>query len=173
MTALTLTTERLTLRRPNPSDGPAVREFFVSPRAAGIGGPFDLGKSWRSFAAELGHWEIHGFGMWTVTRTGDDQAVALVGPWCPADWPEREIGWMIFSPDLQGTGIAREAARAALDHAFHTLGWDTAVSYIDHDNPRSIALAERLGARLDPDAPTPHPDKPCLVYRHPKPGARS
>ena len=38
------------------------------------------------------------------------------------------------------------------------------VSYIDPGNARSIALAERLGARPDPDAPRADPDD--LVYRH-------
>jgi RimJ/RimL family protein N-acetyltransferase len=51
-------------------------------------------------------------------------------------------------------------------HAFRDLGWTTAVSYIDPDNARSIALAERLGAVRDRGARQPVFDKPCLVYRH-------
>lgn len=58
-------------------------------------------------------------------------------------------------------------AKAARTHAFHDLGWTTAVSYIHPDNARSITLAERLGATLDPKAQTPDSD-PCLVYRHPR-----
>ena len=61
------------------------------------------------------------------------------------------------------------AAEAARTHVFETLGWDTAVSYIDPQNARSIALAERLGAVRDDSAARPHPDD--LVYRHPKPEA--
>ena len=37
---------------------------------------------------------------------------------------------------------------------------------------RSIALAERLGARLDPGAATFESDKPIHVYRHPRPEVR-
>lgn len=164
-----LETVRLILRRPNGSDWPQARDFFTSDRATGIGGPLTLGKAWRSFAAEIGHWDILGYGMWAVTRRGDDTAVGLIGPWCPADWPETEIGWMIWADDLEGTGIATEAARAAIDHAWQVLGWSTAVSYIAPDNTRSIRLAERLGAVHDPDAPQPKPETPCLVYRHPAP----
>ncbi len=168
MTA-TLKTDRLTLRRPTPRDWPQARDFFMSERAKGIGGPDTLGVAWRAFATKLGHWEIHGFGMWAITRTGDDTCLGTVGPWCPADWPENEIGWLIFNPALEGTGIAFEAARAVVDHVFQTLGWNTAVSYITAENSRSIALAERLGAIVDPNARIPRPEKPCLVYRHPKP----
>ena len=165
---LTLETDRLTLRRLATRDWPQVREFFMSERARAIGGPDSLATAWRAFATKLGHWEIHGYGMWTVTKKGDDTAIAQIGPWYPADWPEKEIGWLVFSDKAEGTGIAFEAARAAIHHAFGTLSWDTAVSYIAPDNTRSIALAERLGARLDPDAATPAFSQPHLVYRHAK-----
>jgi len=170
MIAQTVETSQLTLRRPNPGDWHAWHDYFASDRALGNGGPHGPGKSWRGFAATLGHWEIHGFGLWVVTLTGNDTAIGLVGGFYPADWPEKEIGWMIFSSELEGKGIAHEAATAAITHAFETLGWKTAVSYIAADNARSIALAERLGAQLDPDARIPRPDDPCLVYRHPAPG---
>ncbi|SLN37071.1 GNAT family N-acetyltransferase [Roseisalinus antarcticus] len=168
-----IATERLVLRRPAPGDWEAARGFFMSERSAGVGGPHSEGTAWRIFASELGHWQIRGYGMWAVTRSGDDTALGLIGPWHPADWPETEVGWMIWDPDLEGSGIATEAARAAVDHAFRTLGWQTVVSYIAKGNTRSVRLAEKLGATLDPEAPQPHPDRPCLVYRHPRPeGAR-
>lgn len=165
-----LHTERLTLRRPAGGDWPALRAFHMSDRASYVGGPRDLGAAWRIFAAEVGHWDIFGFGMWAVTVTGDDAAIGLIGPWSPPDWPENEIGWFVFG-GAEGKGYAAEAARAALTHAFDTLGWDTAVSYIAPGNARSIALAERLGAVLDPDAALP-PGEPCLVYRHTPPKVR-
>ncbi len=165
----TITTDQLILRRPAAHDWDAARVFLMSDRAIGNGGPLDLGGAWRAFAAELGHWDMLGYGMWAVTRKGDDTAIGMIGPWTPADWPETEIGWMIWDPASEGTGIATEAARAALGHAWDVLGWTTAVSYIGADNARSIALARKLGATLDPDAPQPRPDAPCLVFRHPAP----
>lgn len=164
-----LRTERLILRRPTPADWSAFRDFFFSERSASLGGPFTIGKSWRHFAAALGHWEIHGHGMWAVTFPEDDTAVALVGPWVPADWPETEIGWMVFAAELEGKGFATEAARAAVRHAFDVLGWDTVVSYIAPGNQRSIRLAEKLGAVLDDAAPKPEANPNTLVYRHPRP----
>lgn len=166
-----LETERLVLRVPEARDWEPFRDFMMSERAAPLSGPHDLGPSWRMFAAEIGHWAIRGYGMWVLVPKGSDKGVGLVGPWYPADWPETEIGWMIWTDAAEGKGYAREAARAAIDHAWNVLKWGTAVSYVANDNHRSAALAERLGARLDPGAPQPRPDAPCRVFRHPKPGA--
>jgi RimJ/RimL family protein N-acetyltransferase len=170
MTA-TLRTARLTMRRPVPSDWPAFLAFMMSDRSNAFGSHRDLARAFRSFAAELGHWDIFGYGMWAVTLQDDDKAIGLIGPWTPPDWPEPEVGWMILSDKAEGTGIATEAARAAIRHAYDVLGWPTVVSYIGPENTRSIRLAEKLGALLDPAAPQPKPDAPVLVYRHPRPGA--
>lgn len=171
MTAV-LETDRLILRRPAPRDWDGFREFALSDRAAGIGGPFSLRDAWRVFCAELGHWTLLGDGMWAVTVKGDDTARGFIGPWHPIDWPENEVGWTIWRAEDEGTGIATEAARAAIDHAYDVLGWDTVVSYVGADNPRSAALAEKLGAVVDPDAQQPRPETPYLIYRHPRPEAR-
>ncbi|MEO0380118.1 MAG: GNAT family N-acetyltransferase [Pseudomonadota bacterium] len=162
----TLTTERLTLRAPQPQDAPAFMQFYSTERSQFTGGPMTPRQAWNFFATELGHWVMNGFGMFTVTRHGDDTALGIVGHWYPHTWPEREVGWVLFDPASEGQGIAYEAAQACLTHAYDTLHWDTIVSYIAPANAASIALAERLGAQRDASA-TPIPsDKPCLVYRH-------
>jgi RimJ/RimL family protein N-acetyltransferase len=166
---VTLRTDRYLLRRPVPADWDAFHAFMMSDRSTAFGSHRNLAKAFRSFAAELGHWEIFGYGMWAVTTHDSDTALALIGPWSPPDWPEREVGWMVLSPDAEGTGLATEAARAAIADAYGRLGWSTVVSYIGLENTRSIRLAEKLGATLDPDAPQPLPDSPVLVYRHPRP----
>jgi RimJ/RimL family protein N-acetyltransferase len=165
-----LTTARLTLRPPVPGDWQAFHDFMMSDRSTAFGSHRNLARAFRSFAAELGHWQIFGYGMWAVTDHGDDRIRALIGPWTPPDWPETEIGWMVLDPAAEGTGLATEAARAAIADAYGRLGWTTAVSYIAPDNQRSIRLAEKLGAVHDPAALQPKPDAPVLVYRHPAPG---
>ena len=164
-----LTTERLVLRRPDPADIPAWSAFFCSGRARYIGGGEEAGagRAWRAFAALIGHWVIRGCGTFVLTRHDEDTPLGNVGPWYPGDWPEREIGWTIWSPDAEGRGYAFEAAAAIRDHVFRNLGWTTAVSYIDPANVRSIALAERLGAVRDTGAAKPGED--TLVYRHSPP----
>ncbi len=163
-------TARLMLRRPVPADWDAFRDFMMSDRATVFGSQGNVGKAFRAFAAELGHWEMFGFGMFAVTRKGEERAVALVGPWTPPDWPEKEIGWMVLDGAAEGQGIAREAAEGALSYAWRVLRWDTVVSYIAEGNERSVRLAERLGARLDVQAVGPEAvGKVVLVYRHPRP----
>lgn len=167
--SLVLRTERLVLRRPVPDDWEAFHAFMMSDRSTAFGSHRDLARAFRSFAAELGHWVIFGYGMWAVTRQGSDVALALIGPWTPPDWPEPEVGWMVLAPEAEGTGLATEAARAAIADAYGRLGWPTVVSYIGPENTRSIRLAEKLGAVIDPAAPQPKPEDPVLVYRHPRP----
>ncbi len=129
----------------------------------------DEAKAWRAFGHIIGMWVMRGYGQFVYCLKGSDEALGMVGPWHPVDWPEREIGWHVWTAEAEGKGYAFEAASAARDYAFGALGWDTAVSYIDPANDRSIALALRLGARRDTEAATPHPEEPTLVYRHPKP----
>ncbi len=161
-----LETERLVLRAPALRDWPAFSTFLATPRARFVRSEvLDEGKKWRAFGHVVGHWALRGFGNFILTVKGSDDAIGMAGGWYPAGWPEREIGWSLWLPEAEGKGYAFEAAAAARDHAFHDLGWDTAVSYIDPENARSIALAERLGATRDANAARPG-DEPVLVYRH-------
>jgi len=165
-----LETERLTLRAPQAGDWPAYRDFALTERARFVRAPdFDEERAWRAFAAMIGHWVLRGWGSFVFTRKGEARALGMVGPWFPQGWPEREILWMAWDTDCEGKGYVAEAVAATLDHVFGTLGWDTAVSYIDPQNARSIRLAERLGAVANPDAPTSRlVESPDLVtYRHP------
>lgn len=170
----TLRTERLVLRAPKGGDWPHWRDFATSQRAEYIGGPYTGGAAWRAFGHIIGHWVMRGWGSFIIATGDDDTPLGSVGPWHPEGWPEAEIGWTIWSPEAEGKGFAFEAAQAARAHAYRDLGWTTAVSYIDAPNQRSIALAERLGAVLDPGAAAPEhgPDAhEVLVYRHPAPEA--
>jgi RimJ/RimL family protein N-acetyltransferase len=78
-------------------------------------------------------------------------------------FPEKELGWLVYDGH-EGRGYATEAAAALRDWAARTLSLERLVSYIDAENVRSIAVAERLGAVLDPAAPKQDPGD--LVYLH-------
>lgn len=165
-----IATERLRLRAPELRDTEAMLAFQQSERFQFIDPDMDPEAGWRHWAAIIGHWVLRGFGLWTVTRHGSDETLGLIGCWEPKGWPEREIGWSLTA-EAEGQGIGYEASVAARAYAYGSLGWTTAVSYIDPDNARSIRLAERLGAVRDPEAAVPPNDTPetCLVYRHPAP----
>ncbi|MFQ6547270.1 GNAT family N-acetyltransferase [Aestuariibius sp. 2305UL40-4] len=167
MTAPVLETERLILRRPDDRDTDAAIAFLTGERSRSVGGPLSLGQAWRAHAKMVGHWTLRGFGLFAVTEKETGRTLGISGPYYPADWPEKELGWHIWDAASEGKGIAYEAALAARRWAYGDLGWPTAVSYIDPSNARSIALAERLGARLDTAAE--RPDDECVVYRHPGP----
>ncbi|HCQ64627.1 MAG TPA: N-acetyltransferase [Rhodobacteraceae bacterium] len=164
-----LSTERLVLRHPRPEDAPAYIGFFGSARTRYAGGIKTPDEAWNILVFDHGLWQMRGFGRFVATRKGSDRAIGLFGPYYPFGRPEPEIGWVLFDATDEGQGLATEAARACVAHAFGPLGWDSAVSYIAPENAGSIRLADRLGARLDEDAPQPKPGVHTLVYRHPRP----
>ena len=170
-----LTTERLLIRAPEGKDVEATIPFLMTDRARFVGGGADCdpGRAWRIFSTLSGHWVLHGYGSFVYCDRETGRQIGAAGPWFPGDWPEREFGWTVWSEADEGRGYAFEAMVAIRDFAFGALGWDTAVSYIDPANSRSRALAERLGCTLDEGAQVPHPSDPCLVYRHPHPGAQA
>ncbi|MEO0487608.1 MAG: GNAT family N-acetyltransferase [Pseudomonadota bacterium] len=157
---------RLTLRPFTPQDMEPAMAFYASERGFWHGAGPKLGapRAWRVCAILLGQWQIHGWGVYTMTETTTGRAVGSVGPFFPPDHPEVEIGWSVWPDDAEGKGYAAEGARAVIDRFLGVFGWDTLVSYIDPVNTRSVALAERLGATRDDTAPRPHPDD--VVYRH-------
>lgn len=161
-------TKRLVLRGPEAEDYPNFEATFSSYRARFMGGPLNAYESWMLYAAEIGHWQIHGFGMWMIHDKQTDETYGMAGGWMPAGWPEREIAWIIW-PDAAGHGYALEATNATRSYFYETMGWETAVSYLDPKNLDSIRLAERLGAVKDHDATTI--DGNDAVYRHPSPQA--
>ena len=166
-------TDRLILRAPQFDDFDAMADFLADSRSETIGaGNMNRLEAWKVFSRIAGMWFLRGYGLFIVEDKATGKPVASIGPWNPITWPEPELGWSIWTAEAEGKGIGYEAAQAARDYAFEVLGWDTAVSYVDASNTRSIALAERLGAKLDPDADYPGKDtedddeEPCLVYRH-------
>jgi len=161
-------TRRLVLRGPEPEDYPDFKATFTSYRARFMGGPLNAYEAWMLYAAEIGHWQIRGYGMWMIHDKETDETYGMAGGWKPAKWPEPEVAWVIW-PDKNGKGYALEAAHAVRGYLYGTCGWETAVSYIDPMNLDSIRLAERLGAVKDHEAATI--DGNDAVYRHPSPEA--
>ncbi len=161
-----LETKRLILRGPEPEDYPNFKATFASYRSRFMGGPLNAYETWMLYAAEIGHWNIRGYGMWMIHDKETDETLGMAGGWFPAKWPEREIAWIIW-PEKAGHGYALESTHAVRRHFYNDLGWDGAVSYIDPKNLDSIRLAERLGAVKDKSAPSV--DGHDVVYRHPSP----
>lgn len=161
MPAPILETPRLRLRGHVLSDMEAFAAFFKGERAALVDSPQNKTHLWYGFSSEVGSWDLMGFGGWAI-ETREGQLIGQIAITHPPHFPEREIGWILFD-GFEGQGFATEAATAALHWAWEQ-GMDTLVSYIERSNTRSIALAERLGAVLDPEAK--NYDDEDVVYRH-------
>jgi RimJ/RimL family protein N-acetyltransferase len=157
-------TDNLVLRPYQLEDFQHLMALYETDRAAFIGGRLLPRQVWDGFMNCIGQWNVLGFGGWAVEEAASGALVGEVAVHRPIDYPEIELGWLLFE-GFEGRGYAHEAAVAARQWAFDERGLSSLVSYIDRDNIRSIRLAERLGAVLDSQAPTPNGD-PCFVYRH-------
>ncbi|MEJ1992700.1 MAG: GNAT family N-acetyltransferase [Maritimibacter sp.] len=165
-------TERLILRGPEAGDVEPLTAFFADEaRAWGFGGGLDRNETWRWFASSIGHWALHGYGLWTITDKATGTPLGITGVWNPAGWPEPELSWVAFT-EAEGKGIMYEAALAASTHAYTEMGLPALSSNILPGNTRSIALAERLGARFEKEYQNvKHGTE--LLYRHPAPELRA
>ena len=161
-----LTTDRLTLRPIALEDWPGFEAFVASDRSRFMGGPgTDRDVIWRAFAHLAGLWHLKGYGPFAVQEEG--RTIGLAGAWEPLGIPEPEMSWAIWNAADEGRGLMAEAVRACLDHVWNTLRLPSLVSYIDPANLPSVRLAERLGARREPEAPTP--EDGVMAWRHPGP----
>lgn len=163
-TAPHITTQRLTLRHHRIEDFEPMAALFATDWSRYMGGPITAEELWRWMGAEITSWQWLGFGSWAIELTKTGKLIGQVGINHPPQFPEVELGWCVF-PEYEGKGYAFEAAMAAREWGFGPGGLTSLVSYIDPENDRSIALAERLGAKRDADALAP--EQCDLVYRHP------
>lgn len=174
MTAISLRSVRLLLRPWRPED--------LGPLFAINGDP----ESMRFFAGTMTraesdawaermqtHMEAHGWGFWVVEERDGAPFVGVVGlmtiPWEAAFTPAVEIGWRI-APAFRRRGYAEEAARAALDFAFGTLGLPEVVAFTVPGNETSWRLMERLGMEAagefdHPRLPVGHRLRRHVLYR--------
>ena len=134
-------------------------------RHIGSGGTVGRDVAWRHLALFLGSWSLIGHGMWAIERRADGALIGRAGFLEPEDWPGCELGWLL-ARTAWGQGYAFEAAQAARDCGRHELGLGRLISLIRPDNQRSIALAERLGARNG--GPIDFMGSQALLYRHPE-----
>lgn len=152
-----LETSRLLLRLPRATDFDGYAEMLGDEETARyIGGSSPRGAAWRRFLQMPGAWMLQGFGMFAVTDKRTGEWLGQAGPWQPEGWPGTEVGWSLRR-SAWGHGYAFEAATAAIDWAFATLGWHQVIHCIDPANQRSCALAGRLGSRRLRSAHLPAP----------------
>ena len=160
-----LGTSRLLLRRWRPEDAvpfakmnadPIVMEHFPA--------VLSREESDATMTRIEEHFEQHGFGLWAVELPGQVPFIGYVGlrqvPWNAPFTPAVEVGWRLASP-FWGRGFASEAARAAVQFGFDSLGLSEIVSFTVPANRRSRNVMERIGMRYCPDEDFAHPMLPA------------
>ena len=158
-----LVSKRLMLISPADPEFNANAAFLDPGAPRFIDAAADTDSLWWSIATIIGHWHLHGYGLFAVVERSSGLTVGLVGPWFPKGWPEPELSWHLMEPG-RGKGYASEAAQCVLDWLFAEAGWDSIVSYVPEENDASIALARRVGAR---------PEKPVSFRLQPAPNIRA
>ena len=153
-------TPRLVLRRLAPDDLGAYERLGVE-------------EARREVEEADEHWARHGFGPYAVC---DAETGALLGALelhfagegiGGIDPAEVEIGWAVAAY-RRGTGIATEAARAVVEHAFAALAPEHLVAYIRPENAASLRIAAKLGMRDDGPGTT-RSGHPMRIFRLPRP----
>lgn len=142
-------TERLILRPMAPEDADAHIAMMAHPAVAKFltrdGKPQARADEWRGYAMMLGHWQMRGFGFFSVDAKETGDWVGRVGPWMPDGWPSLECGWSI-APEHWGKGYAPEAAIASVNWIFEKFpDLPRIISVIDSDNANSQTVARKIG----------------------------
>ena len=116
----------------------------------------------------MGLWQLQGTGLLAAERKSDGRLVGHVGLFDyhreiePSIEGMPELGY-IFSGEVHGQGIAREACDALLAWADATLDAQEIAAIISIGNDPSIRLAERVGFERQPDGV--YRDEPISLWR--------
>ncbi|MDB5397060.1 MAG: acetyltransferase, ribosomal protein N-acetylase [Rhodospirillales bacterium] len=174
--AATLETARLLLRPFDDDDLDGLAALCADPDVMRYF-PETLDRSAsEKFAGRIkAHFNLHGFGPWSVEVKRGGRFVGFVGLMVPTFkshfTPCIEICWRLARV-AWGQGYGTEAARAAEDFAFGVLGRDEIVSMTVPANLNSRHVMERLGMTHEPADDFDHPNLPpghplCrhLLYR--------
>ncbi|MCP2256822.1 Protein N-acetyltransferase, RimJ/RimL family [Streptoalloteichus tenebrarius] len=142
-----LLTPRLRLRPLTRADVDPLHELLSDPDAARFL-PFPVTRELvRDHVEELltaDNPEGMGSYSWEDRETGEFVGHGDLRP-CPETGDGRvEMGWYLLRKH-QGLGLATEAARAVLDHAYRTVGLDQVIALVHEENEPSVRIARRLG----------------------------
>lgn len=145
----TLETSRMRLRPPEAADYPTLCAFGRSAeRMRFLGGPVDEHAQWRTLLADIGHWALRGYGLFSIELKETGAFAGRAGPIFHNHNDEPELAWHLFE-GFEGSGYATEAAAAARDWYHALTGNGPLMSWVNVENHASQAVARRLGATLE------------------------
>ncbi len=161
-------TERLSLRGHNRDDFSDLVAMWSDPEVTRfIGGkPFTREETWARLLRYVGHWELMGFGFWSVRERATDRHVGDVGigelkrDMVPV-LTDPEVGWSL-ARWAHGKGYATEAVRAVLAWGTTHFAGRRMVCGIASGNLASIRVAEKCG--FEPIGPSTYRGDHGMVY---------
>ena len=143
-------TERLLLRELTMADFDDLMEILSDPDSMVFyGAPFDADrvKDWIEWSIDS--YAKYGCGLWAVVLKETNECIGDCGITVQEIEGEvvRELGYHIKKNHC-GNGLATEAALAAKNYGFETLGFEKIVSYMNAENLASRRIAEKNGMRF-------------------------
>jgi len=167
-------TERMLLRRWRPEDAAPFAAVNADPevmRFIGDGRPLTRRESDELMARIERHWDEHGYGLWAVEERGGAMigfAGLAIPSFLPAVLPAVEVGWRLARSGW-GRGLATEAGRASLAHAWDALGLRRVLSIVDPANAASMRVTQKLGMRRGADRLSPRTGRRLAVMEADRP----
>ncbi len=143
-------TERLTLEPWRSSDWERFRPIATDPEVMRYitgGIPWTDEQIQNFVYRQITLYNERGFCRWKLIEAATGELIGFCGPGMWRDLPDPEIGWWLAKTHW-GRGLATEAARAALEHAFKS-GVPRVISIARPENLASIGIMKKLGMKLD------------------------
>jgi RimJ/RimL family protein N-acetyltransferase len=131
--------------------------------------PFDQSATEGWVGRNLEHQQRVGYGLFTVVLRTTGEVIGDCGleRMELEGRTEHELGYDLRR-DVWGHGLATEAARAVVRHAFEELGLPRLVSLVRTTNRRSARVAEKIG--MTPERVLRRGDADYVVFAMERPG---
>lgn len=160
-------TKRMFCARPSASAGPNYQQLFMDPsveqwlRPAPMD-PFSPADIERLVRHDRSHWQIHGFGPWSLTDRESGEFIGRAGlAWTRVEGREEvELPWAIM-PGFHRQGLATEAGLAAIGVA-RKIGLAKLISLALVENRASRGVMEKIGLEYVRDVE--HVNLPHALY---------
>ena len=139
-----LTTQRLTIRRFTPLDGPDLYKYLSDPKVV-LYEPYGV-FSMEECRREAGR-RAQDDAFWAVCLRDVGNVIGNIYL-KKQEFDTWELGY-VFNAAYQGQGYALESAGALVQHIIATLNARRVVAYCSPENEKSWRLLERLGMRRE------------------------
>lgn len=149
MSEFKILTDRLLLREFQKEDAEGFFRMNNDPLVLQYTGdvPFASIAAAEDFLTSYEHYQIHGYGRWTVLDRNSSEYLGFCGLKYHPDTGDVDLGFRLVRKSW-GCGYATEAARACLHYAFTTLELPNIIGRAQTANKASIRVLEKIGMQF-------------------------